>query len=439
MKKFVCVLLVVIAAAAFFDTKSMSSHITKKTLKRKSDPVIVRGAQLEKLLGVPPEKIRVFAAGPDGKLETIPFQIDERDPKGELVFPFGPKRSSDPDPNFDPNDELVFMAKDTGPQAPRETWPKNADAGVEIEITDPLDGGRGWVYAMSFAAPPQKSRVDYVSISKDGMKITTPRYETAFCREAPIAFGSIALTKEGGGDGLNYIDRLKIRATAVPRMINIPIKKSENDFSSELVAYIDGPVRVIRRTNNKMYLFWKIPTPGSIVDNVYYYDQFVFPTEVYVPFDLGALLQDMRFRVTTDHNKRAKGMRFVNSNNPNGADIDGKMTPEERKLNLDPYSWMVIHGTKPGRRGGWLNRIEFDKEIKAQPYLYYMDDEKAADPPESDPGQIGNIGYDIRYMETLKKGVWRLTSYMYNVTDYQPGAEKEYLDVLDHPLTVTVR
>jgi hypothetical protein len=119
--------------------------------------------------------------------------------------------------------------------------------------------------------------------------------------------------------------------------------------------------------------------------------------------------------------------------------IDGKMSPEEKKLNLDPYKWMIIHGTKPGERGGWLNRIFYDEGIKAQPYLFYMDDENAADPPENDRGQIGNIGYDMRYMETLKKGVWWLTSYMYNIPDYHPGAEKEYLNILDHPLKITVK
>lgn len=438
MKRFVCLLLAAAVVAAY-GIDVMASQTTKKTLKRKTDPIVIKGAQLEKLLGTPIEKIRVFAAGADGKPVAIPFQIDERDSGGDLVFPFGPKKNADPEPDFDANDELVFMAKDAGAKAPRAAWPKNADAALEIEITDPLNGTKGWAYAMSFAAPPPKSNVDYVNISKDGSKISTARYSTSFCREAPIAFGSIALTKEGGGDGMNYIDRLKIRATVVPHMVNLRLNKSENDFTSELIAFIDGPVRVIRRTNNKMMLFWKIPSPGSIVDNVYYYDQFIFPTEVNVPFDIGAMLKEMSFRVTTDHNKRAKGMRFVNSNNPKGTSIDGRMTPDEKNLNLDPYSWMVIHGTKPGRRGGWLNRIEFDKEIKAQPYLFYMDDEKALDPPESDPGQIGNIGYDIRYMETLKKGIWRLTSYMYNVTDFHAGDEKQYLEILDHPLAISVK
>ncbi len=412
---------------------------SKKTLTRKSDPVVVTGELLEQLEGADIERIRVYAAGANGVLAPIPFQIDEREAGGSLVFPFGPKKTKDADPAFDANDELIFMVKDTGCRVARAAWPKAADKGAEIEVTDPLNGAKGWVYAFTFASPPPRSTVDYVSVSPTGFTVTTPYFVSKFCRDATISFCGIALTEAGGGDGKNYMDRLKVRAHAATKYVRIPIDKSENDFSSELLAYIDGPVRVIRRTNNKMFLFWKIPTPGSIVDNVYYFNSFIFPTEVDVPFDLAAMLEEVRFRVTTDHSSRAKGFRFINSNNPAGTTIDGKMDASEKSLKLDPYEWMLIRGTAPGRRGGWLNRLTYDPGVGAKPFLYYIDDEKAADAPESERGQLGNIGYDIRNMELLKKGVWRLTSYMYNVPDYRPGDEKEFLDILDNPVKITVR
>jgi hypothetical protein len=439
MKRFSLTATAAIFAIILFGTAAMSLPVTQKNLKRKSDPIVITGEQLAQLTGLNPENIRLYAAGRGGALEPIPYQIDERDPNGDMVFTFGPKKSKDPDPDFDENDELVFMAKDTGARVDRKAWPKDALKCVEIEVADPLDGSRAWAYAFAFDSPPPRSTVVYASISKDSMKIMTPNFNTQFCKDAPIAFCGIALTPAGGGDGLNYIDRLKVRATVTPKLLNVCFERSENDFASELIAFINGPVRVIRRTNNMMMLFGKIPSPGSVVDNVYYYDQFIFPTVINVPLDMGTFLREMKFRVTTDHNRRAIGKRFVNSNNPHGTTIDGKMSPEEKKLNLDPYKWMIIHGTEPGKRGGWLNRIFYDEGIKAQPYLYYMDDANKLDPPESDPGQIGNIGYDIRYMETLKKGIWRLTSYMYNIPDYHPGAEKPYLNILDHPLKITVK
>lgn len=411
----------------------------KKTLTRKSDPIIIAGEKLPRLLGAEIDEIRIYAANAKGKLAPIPFQIDERDARGTLVFPFGPKKTSDPDPAFDANDELIFMARDTGGAAAKENRPKDAENGTEIEIEDPLDDGLSRVYAFTFKKPPPRSSVDYVGISQNADTITSPRYKTGFCRDATISFCNLTLTPPGGGDGRNYADRLKIRADAVVRVVKVEIHKTENDFTSDVLAWIDGPVRVIRRTNNKMMLFWKIPTPGSIVDNVYYLDSFIFPTEVDVPFDLETLLEKVVFRVSTDHNRNAIGKRFANTNNRAGTTIDGKMSDAEKQLDVSPYEWMIVHGTKPGRRGGWLNRIVYDPEIEAQPYLFYMDDAAAPEPPENETGQIGNIGYDLRKTETLKKGVWRLTSFMYNIPDYHPGDETEYLNILDHPLKVTVR
>jgi hypothetical protein len=430
--------LALLAFCCAFPAPAHSAN-AKKTLTRKSDPIIVKGLELPRLKGADIDKIRVYSANGKGALEPIPFQIDERGADGSLVFPFGPKKTADPDPSFDANDELIFMARDSGGRASKENRPAGAAGATEIEITDPLTHGAAWVYAFTFKNPPPKSDVDYVSITTNGDAISSPRYKSTFCKDAPISFCNLVLTEQGGGDGANYMDRLKIRAHAVMRVVKVAIDKTENDFSSDVLAWIDGPVRVIRRTNNKMMLFWKIPSPGSIVDNVYYLDSFIFPTEVDLPFDIGTILQEVTFRVSTDHTSQAIGKKFRSSSNPNPTSIDGKMSEDEKQLDLSPYSWMMIYGAAPERRGGWLNRIVYDARLSVQPCLLYVDDSNAIQPPEREPGQIGNIGYDIRKMETLKKGVWRLVSYMYNIPDYRPGAETEFLNILDHPLKVKTK
>ena len=53
-----------------------------------------------------------------------------------------------------------------------------------------------------------------------------------------------------------------------------------------VVAWIDGPIRVVRRTKNRQTLFWKIPTPSATLDNIYYANAFEFPTRVDLPFDV---------------------------------------------------------------------------------------------------------------------------------------------------------
>ncbi len=410
----------------------------EKTLSRITDPIIIAGEKIPSLLGSATGSLRVYSATDDGVLEPIPYQIDERDAEGGLVFPFGPKSGADADPSFDANDELVFMSRDTGTRAARDAWPAGADCGVEITVSDPLDGSTGYAYLLRFDNPPPRSETEYVQFIPGKSLIVSPNYETGFCPDATISFCNLTLTEKGGGDGSDYMDRLKIRARGTLRLVKAEIVKTETDFVSEVIAWIDGPVRVIRRSNNIMYLFWKIPSPGSLIDNVYYLDSFIFPTEVDVPFDLNMLLADFKFRVSTDHNSHASGKRYANANNPGGVIIDGVTSEAEKAMSDDPFDWMVVHGTREGGRGGWVNRIKFDAGLEARPYMFYNDDASTPEPPEDDPGQYGNTGFDVRNMHTLKQGVWRIESFMYNDPDYHPGDEIEYLNILDHPLQVGI-
>ena len=411
----------------------------EKTIKRHTDPIIITGNKLKSFVGVHIDKIRVYAEA-DGKLNPIPYQIDERKPDGDLAFSLGPHPSFDVDKGIlDGNDELIFMTKDLGEKVSASDFPKGYIKKAEVMVKDPLTQGRGWAYVFSFRNPPPRSRVDYVSCLNECQQVKALNYETAFAKDAMIGFDKLAKTKEGGGSGKNTIDRLKIRATTKTRFLPITIKKTENDFTSELIAYIDGPVRVIRRTKNQMYIFWKIPAPASVIDNIYYYNFFLWPTAVNVPFDVGKLLRECEFRVITDSNSRSMGRIFLNSNNLKGVVVDGKMSEAEKTLDLSPYKWSVLYGTKEGDTGAWMNRLIYDENVKAQPMLFYMDDITVKEPPEREPGYFGAIGYNLKNMETLTAGEWKLTSIMYNIPIYRPGDEAEYLNIIDHPIEITVR
>ncbi|MFH1537492.1 MAG: hypothetical protein ABIH66_00940 [bacterium] len=410
-----------------------------RTIKRTTDPIIISGEKLKQFDEIKIDNIRVYAEM-DGKLAPIPYQIDERKADGDLAFPLGPKPSFDDDEGtFDKNDELVFMTKDIGGKVSEDDFPEGAENRAEVTVTDPLTDEKGWAYIFSFGNPPPRSEVDYVSCLKGCEQVKALHYENAFAKDAKIGFDMLAITEAGKGSGKNMIDRLKIRAKSVTKYIEITIKKNENDFVSALIAYIDGPVRVIRRTKNQMFLFWKIPTPASVIDNVYYYNFFLWPTVVDVPFDVGNLLKDCEFKVITDGHSNSRGRIFINSNNLGGVVMDGKMSEAEKNLDLSPYKWSVVYGLKEGDTGAWMNRLVYDTSIEAQPMLFYLDDVSVKEPPEREKGYFGAIGYDLKNMETLNTGEWKLTSIMYNIPVYKPGAEVEYLNILDHPIKVSVK
>ena len=429
LRKFVTCLFMLLLLPAVADAQ-------QKTMNRAADPIIVKGAKLQSLGGFPVGNIGAFA-WVGQKLEPIPFQIDQLNEKGSLVFPNGPSKSADPDPSFDANDELLFMVSDCGDKALAGDMPADAKAAVELKLTDPADGGAGWVYVIGFDAPAPRSAVDYVRYDPVGNMIHAKNYTMGFSKKAPIAIGRLSLTPEGGGDNTNQVDRLKVRFSARVLGGMVTIDKNEDGFTSKVIAWIDGPVRIVRRTKNRQTLFWKIPTPSAILDNIYYYNIFEFPTRVDLPFDVDTFLSEPRFRVSTDSLCSIPGRVYLNEKNPKPVKIDGTMSPEEKSLDKSPYKWMVVAQTGKNK-GAWMNRLLYEKDkTPAVPMLYYNDDMTRADGPEEEQGECGDVGYELQNLEKVGKGVLRLTSVMYNIPDYEQSKIQTYLNILDRPVRVT--
>ena len=116
----------------------------------------------------------------------------------------------------------------------------------------------------------------------------------------------------GVGQLVNRIESLEEAVEPIEMMLRAS-ELAERDTGAGGVLRQVGSVRVIRRTNNKMFFFWKIATPGTVVDNIFYYYSFEFPTIVQIPFDIGALAKYFRFRVSVDGNENQRGKKFINT------------------------------------------------------------------------------------------------------------------------------
>ncbi len=150
---------------------------------------------------VPTDSIAVFAYR-DGAFAEIPAQVDERfwrflandggengpysgyDPELTYVFdeegfrrtagecyaefPEGePITTPDPVPNFDDDDEVVFMARDAGSQAPDGSTPTEAAAAYEIEVQDPVTEGTSYVYVVAAPGREHTFGDGYVTYERD--------------------------------------------------------------------------------------------------------------------------------------------------------------------------------------------------------------------------------------------------------------------------------
>lgn len=414
-----------------FTAKAQAAVLDAKSLKRVLDSVTVRGTDLNAFLGTKIQFLNLYAFR-DGVFAAIPFQVDRKDKNGLFVF-------LKADPELEPlheQDELVFMAKDTGDRISLEDWPENRKQGVEIQAKDPVNGFKGWVYLFSFDSVPKRSSEDYVHYNAQEQKILAASYVVGFSDDAPISFNMLAITPEAGGTGEDIVDRLKIRISA-RTFIGLSFEKTEKDFEAKVTAIKDGPVRVIRRSEYRITMYRVFTSPTAVCDQVYYSGFFEFPVGVDLNFDLNTVLTKATFQVTTDQSTPTDGY-FYNENNLSGAAIDGKMTEEEKKLNLAPYNWSSVANKGSGKEACWLNRLILKTSPGVEVRLSYMDDQSLLDPPEEYPGQLGNIGYTLTNFQALKKGSHRITSILYILPRYSEEEVQTGLNVLDRPLQTLV-
>jgi len=137
---------------------------------RRTEPVIMQGSDLpSELIGLSVNDIVGFKYE-DDTWQQIPIQIDEMALMNVSV-PYGQElplsaastpsdqeqlfytdsntyTGADPDPNFDIDDQLVFMAKDAGEQARTNIDPPGTveGTGFRVNITEPLNFTRSYIY-----------------------------------------------------------------------------------------------------------------------------------------------------------------------------------------------------------------------------------------------------------------------------------------------------
>ncbi len=408
-----------------------------KTLKRSEDPVIVTGKAMPGALGWPVAQTRLFAVK-NGQARAVPFQVDEVKSNGKFALTYGPKRSTE-DGLIDENDQLVFMVVDAGDQGGAESLPPGFDAAVELQLNDPVDGGRAWAYLARYPqnAPPL-SPLDYVRFDNARTRVDTSRYAMGFHPRATMSIGLLATKPAGGGTGENVVDRLKIRASAEIRGGLGLVERNEEEFFSQTIGWIDGPVRVIRSTSNQVRAIATIKSPSAYLDNIYYFNAFEFPLELFLPFNPGMLSNNPKVRVSTDGLcSLPPGNTFYNSRNLQGVTVDGAMSEAEQKLDLAPYEWSVVQDRN--KKAAWINRLLYDHASPAKPLLYYRDDRTHAEPPEDEPGECGDIGYQLLYLDQVRRGRLTLTSVLYQSNNFSLGRVQEYMNILDQKLQVVTR
>ncbi|MEM0991793.1 MAG: T9SS type A sorting domain-containing protein [Bacteroidota bacterium] len=157
---------------SFISLAILFLYINSHAQNRDCDPVVVNGVAVPCLLGLMPRDLVGFKYEANTGWVQIPIQVDERlladvsrpySGSGPSGCEGGPKEDepwdifyyadttshvgADPDPSFDIDDELVFMAKDVGSPVGNIANPAGTGIRCELQIYDPVEGtSLGYVY-----------------------------------------------------------------------------------------------------------------------------------------------------------------------------------------------------------------------------------------------------------------------------------------------------
>ncbi len=400
----------------------LAGQVSAEGLGERRDPVVLAGDALPWLIGIEPRRIVAFRRSrPDdpvagqaaGTWVQIPLQVDERDRRSYAaiyggaedlpwiragsfddihgIFYTDPNTMMGPDrdPNFDADDELVFMSKDAGARAHAEMPPiaVAAESAIEVKIRDPEDGSEAWVYLFESAGSLDPAAgVEYVHYqfrlesgdykatydlakgpNPETSRVDTNNYTRGF---SDRWIADELLITAGNATGVDILDRHK--SLFGPGRC----ERSEETFSNDVGAFVanrSGPVRAIRS-----YLGAN-SGPATQRIHRFYEDQEVIESHLRVHAVEGLL----NF---FDYSLAARGMLYHSNQNLTGLKIDGM--PDSAVLG--PLRWELVMGGQ----GSLVIVHELDASFTTEGLLgYYLDDLTPRDRQcTGDPFALGSSG-----------------------------------------------
>jgi hypothetical protein len=336
--------------------------VTGCTLNRPEDPVVMTGAQLPALQDVTAGDVVAFRWV--NNWDQVPIQVDERKqvdlgtvynsgPMGFVTTVYadpGTFTGADGDADVDTNDEVAFMAKDVGLEAPGgSALPAGvvAGSGVKVRVRSTLGGATrdGWIYlfersgGLSPGAGESYVTYNFQLLSgaykttyrlQDGPNpenttITTPFYVDHF---SDRWLNDQIRIKAGSASQVDLIDRAKV--TLGPGVCG----RTEDTFDDAEGAFIanrSGPVRAIRS------YIGANSGPLSQREHIFYERR----QDIRTFLRVHAIPGPIDF---FDYSAAATGMTYRNNANTAGVRIDG--TPDS--VAAGQLTWESVDGPQGG-------------------------------------------------------------------------------------------
>jgi len=384
----------------------------------------ITGETLGCLVGAPSDRVALFAC--QDACAPIPWQLDERDAQGRLALDQGPAPSADDPPGvIDGNDEVRWMAADSGRPMRRDEAPPDARCGVELALRHTEDAAGGWAYAFVLPSTAPRSPTRYVRYDPDRDVISGTRVSLGFRGATPQYLGL-----RSGEDGVerSVLDRLKVRAFA--RFLGlIPMRRNEDDLESGFVAWRAGPIRVIRRQRQRIRLGWGIRSPAFGTDTSFYRDFAELPVTLRLNFPPTYFFGGIEIRAALDF-RDLRGWQLLAPGLREPL-VVGSMRPQDvERLNALPGDWFALIGSN----------VQLVQVLGSSPSLATVDrrlfyrEQTAPDRPEAERGEMPGVGHRLTRWEHVGSG-----AHWFSATCYALPAEydlQQFLRERARPVTI---
>lgn len=365
------------------------------------EPVVIRGAELPVVLGKPANTLSVVSAK-EGGIAYIPHQLDARDDKDTYVLPMSAdEESAVAEMPVDSNDELVFMPND-GDRRMTALQRQSLDVLAEIELTQKNGASSRWAYLITRENHESEPGVDYVHYDREDDVISGDVYRLGFSRKQPFVVEELRWALGDGSWSDNLVDSMKLRHSG--KLFGLlDFRRTHGDYESTLTGVKDGPVRLIRRTENKVRIILGLKSPRVIMDYIASRGAFQMDVVVDIPFKIGLFFDEVVTVPSIDWNDdpALPTMQVRHVSLESSQVIDGEMTRDELALNESPVTAIEVSSDY----GTIAMDMAMRGESPVRARAFYRDQTAMEDMPERIPGQFGNTGFHTENWEELNTDV----------------------------------
>jgi len=406
----ICLSLLLFLQAGFAYAEMIKSYTIRadSVCSGENSLMVIPGHEMPQLLGARVDKLSLLSLL-HNKRQMIVFQIDQKDSQGRFTFSKNSLDNSQTSHIMGIHDELVFRKKDLGEHLHPSSELFAGYSLIEIEvISESADSGvkkaSGWIYIALNSTISAKKAADF-NLQNESLiyepeedTVISPIYKIGFSKDQPFLLDAFHWRLPDRLEWSHDVtDKMKIRH--IGKFLGFPFKRTDDDYYSQLVDIKAGPLRVIRRTENKVKVFWKLKSPALYIDYVMLPDGFIMDSIIDIPFKISFFFSGLQTMTSMDWNNAPElpGLTIKSVKPRLTLPVNGQPSDDKDAFNQIAGREFSL-SSKPGR---FAVKLDIPSNFPIHSQLYLRDALHEIDLPENYPGQFGNVGFKTTGWENI--------------------------------------